>query len=483
MAISPLAGPSGSSSLSPKTSSTAQLGGLIKHANINPTANAHGVILESYDPDENMMGGNFNWDENGSLSHDIRNALSERLTLDNFVGTENLVANDHLRLFENQIDAKTKEITLNASALLEELEFYSSSTSTFSFDALDDAADAALRGDFSHLDHSNQYRHANVSFSQVDWLQGIQDDVSIIESWENEAKKLSRVAIEAFKSLKSDTSNIMENATREAISLLGSNADGMFLEMQRRQAEQRRSQMEKPLRSVNPILFRDDTWNAGGFQVTEIVPSEIALETVNAIPLKSYKLRDDSDLGVTKDQRRTRQHVGVIDAGEGDKRLDPSSIFAYNIGALSQLSTSLDRLVTASSSSLNLQSSLEDKIATLLANTQAVTRSHSNAFKSPSQLASEVAALETEAALARVSHLSQSVFHATRVNLINSRVVSRLKSLVDRDAMSARENHAEQESVSARENHAENAGAYVDRLIVQFGTVDRMKSIWNSTRR
>ena len=234
----------------------------------------------------------------------------------------------------------------------------------------------------------------------------------------------------------------METSRREAISVLETNADSLYHEMQTRQLKQRQLQKEKYLHSVNPILFHDETWESGGFQVEEVIPPEIALETIKAIPLKTYKLRDDKqrDLGVNKDERRTRHHVGVVDPGDGDKRVEPTSIFSYNIGAVSQLATSLDRLVTASSSFFRLQSSLEDKVSIL--NTQTEVQSH-NSFKSPSQLASEVAALETEAALTRIARLSQTVLQSTRVNLIYSRFLSRVNSLVKRDSMSARENHDE----------------------------------------
>mmetsp|Transcript_27493 Transcript_27493/g.57373 ORF Transcript_27493/g.57373 Transcript_27493/m.57373 type:complete len:900 (+) Transcript_27493:94-2793(+) len=455
------------------------------HAITNPTADANGIIVQSYAPKENST--EDIWNENTSLINDIRTILSETFTLDTCNnddnGSEDLAMAEHLRLFADQIDSKAEETTLNASMLLEELELYSSSPNAFNFDKLNDGT---VLADVSRLEESNRDGNSNSSLTGGEnWLRDIQEDVSIIESWEVEAEKLSHVAIAAFQNLKNDTSNIMESATREAISELKKSADGMLREMQMNQIEKIRLQKEENLHSVNPILVHDETWESGGFQVEEVVPPEIALETVKALPLKTYKLKDDKqrDLGVGKDERRTRYHVGVIGPGDGEIRVEPSSIFSYNIGAVSQLATSLDRLVTESSAFFRLQSSLEDKITTLTANTQVEIRSHNNTFKSPSQLASEVAALETEAALTRIARLSQTVLQGTRLNLVRSRFVSRVKSLVERDSMSARENRAERDSMSARETYAESAGAYLDQLLIHFDTVDKMKTAWNSTRR
>jgi hypothetical protein len=80
------------------------------HAIINPTADANGIIVQSYAPKENST--EDIWNENTSLINDIRTILSEAFTLetcnndDN--GSEDLVMVEHLRLFADQIDSKAK---------------------------------------------------------------------------------------------------------------------------------------------------------------------------------------------------------------------------------------------------------------------------------------------------------------------------------------------------------------------------------------
>jgi hypothetical protein len=106
-----------------------------------------------------------------------------------------------------------------------------------------------------------------------------------------------------------------------------------------------------------------------------------------------------------------------------------------------------------------------------------------NSFRSPSQLASEVAALETEASLTRISRLSQEVTVSTGINLIYSRILTQLKSHTIKSESLERVSVIEGDSISARENHVENAGSYLDQLIVHFDVIDKMKSVWTATKR
>lgn len=277
----------------------------------------------------------------------------------------------------------------------------------------------------------------------------------------------------------------MENATTEALSILQEKADVMYLDIQSRQEEKKRSQRARHLHSANSILLDDETWTSGGFQVEEVIPPEIALEIIKSIPLKSYKLRDDKqrDLGVNKDERRTRYHVGVIDRTDNITRVEPSAIFSYNIGAVSELASSWERLLSkirASSSFFLRQSALKDKVLNMKAQTE--TQGH-DSIKSPSQLASEIAALETEATLTRITRLSQSVLQSVRVNLIYSRFMSQLKHHAVKSQSSERVGAVERESISSRENHAETAESYLDQLTIHFEAMDKIKNVWNSTQR
>lgn len=318
-------------------------------------------------------------------------------------------------------------------------------------------------------------------------MQGIEHEVSVIEAWEIEAEKLSFIAIAAFQNLKSDTSNVMENSAEEAMTLLKTKAGDMFDEIET-EHEQRKSAISKRHKihsDTNKILLDEQTWKSGGFEVEEIIHPSIALETIKSLPLKTYKLRDDKqrDLGVSKGERRTRYHVGVIDQGDHNAIVDPSAIFSYNIGAVSQLATALERISSMLSASMTFfqnQASLNDTVSTVKAQTEL---KGDYSFKSPSQLASEVAALETEAALTRIIRHAQSVAASIRVNLINSRLASQLRSHASKSLSSERSSVVESDAIFEREVYADVSGSYLDRLLIYFEVLSEIKAVWTATER
>lgn len=435
------------------------------------------IALKSYAPGDNLT----------SLTDDIRAALSNTTsslrTWDDVTASVDAEYKEHLRALADQIDSKAHEITSSAWRLLEELDQYSSTPPS-----------VVELGELSPVDYTFEHFNLTVGDRGVgdggNWLKGMRHEVSIIESWEEEAEKLSLIAIAAFENLKSGTTNIKESASREAMSVMHANANEMYRKTQLDQVEKERLQRERQKKyenAVDAILSFDETWNSGGFEVEEVIPPDIALGIIRSFPLKTYKLRDDKkrDLGVSKDERRTRYHVGVINQGDGDTRLEPSTIFSYNIGAVSQLAMSLERILsnlTVSASFFTHQSSLREKATMLMTLTESQVQG-GNSFRSPSQLASEVAALETEAALTRISRLSQEVTVSTGINLIYSRILTQLKSHTIKSESLERVSVIEGDSISARENHVENAGSYLDQLIIHFDVIDNMKSVWTQTKR
>ena len=321
-------------------------------------------------------------------------------------------------------------------------------------------------------------------------MEDLDEEVSTIESWEVEAEKLTSIAVAAFNDLKSDTTDVKANATMEAISLLETKANEIYTKIQAEQDELKRSQRDRHIQSIsssdNALLLQDETWESGGYEIDNVVSPDAALEVIRSLPLKTYKLRDDKqrDLGVSKDVRRTRYHVGVVDGGDGDDTtIEPSSIFSYNIGAVSQLAKlleySMSKLAVASSF-FHQESSLSDNVTKLKSFTE---NQSGDSFKSPSQMASEVAALETEAALTRITSLSQSVIASTRINLIYSRFLSQLKQQASKSRSSERVGIVEGDSVSARETHAEISESYLDQMLIHLDAIDKLKTIWNSTKR
>lgn len=319
-------------------------------------------------------------------------------------------------------------------------------------------------------------------------MQHVQQEVSVIEAWEVEAEKLTLIAIAAFQHLQNDTSNIMENDVQEAMAIMKTKSDEMFHEIQREHQQSNHDAQQWPKHSVDDIhniLLNDQTWKSGGIEVEAVIQPSTALETIKSIPLKTYKLRDDKqrDLGVDRGERRTRCHVGVIDKGDDDTIVESSAIFSYNIGAVSHLATALERIssmLTASMPYLRNQTSLKDKVSTLKYQTEL---NGDYAFKSPGQLASEVAALETEAALTRIHRHSQSVVASIRVNLIHSRLLAQLKSLASKSEFSERTGVLESNSVFEREIYADETGSYLDRLLIYFEALGKIEALWTAAER
>lgn len=417
-----------------------------------------------------------------TLTRDMRDALSNAISTLATSANEKMASIDidmeeHLSALVDQIDSKGHQITANAWLLLEELEQYSSTTTVNS-----NNKDSIT---YDYFNSSSISTGSGVGYDSNSSWEGMQTDVAIIKAWEEEAKKLSLIANAAFRNLKSDTTNIKETAAQEALSTMYESADKMYQTIRLGLVEKERLHREKHSRNN---LSHDGTWKLGGINVDEVVSSEMALDAITSIPLKTYKLRDDKkrDLGVGKDERRTRYHIGGINTDDGSAMpFDPSTISSYNIGAVSQLATSLDRILsnlTVSSSFFTNQSSLRTKLAVMISQTTAQSQNEFS-FKSPSQLASEVAALETEAALTRISHLSQSLAFSTRVNLINSRDTSRMKSHAMKSESLERVSVIEGDCVSARENLAENVGSYLDQLLIQFDVMDKIKTVWAATKR
>ena len=320
--------------------------------------------------------------DSGAISSmtDMKELLAhQQLSLDELTGGDGstIWADEHLQLFRDQIETKTKELASNASMILEELELFSSSPTSFA-----DLDSVALLGDFSQLDDSNQGSYFNFSMIGApgeSWLQDIDNEVSLIEKWDVEAEKLALIATAAFENLKTNTSKIMERAKFEAMSVLETKADEIHNDILSRQREKRESH-----KAAADALLDEEAW-----RVKEVVPLEmdVAFETIKSLNISTYKLRDEKhrDLGVAEDVRRTRHHVGIIDKGENDTIVDPATIFSYNVGAISKLASYLEQLLSkakASTSFFHHESLLSEKIATL----RVQTKDHGHDFKSPSQL-------------------------------------------------------------------------------------------------
>lgn len=111
------------------------------------------------------------------------------------------------------------------------------------------------------------------------------------------------------------------------------------------------------------------------------------------------------------------------------------------------------------------------------------TTGSSDSFKTSAQLASEVAALETEAALKRITRLCRSLVQSTRMNLIRSKLAFKFKALAAHDWSSEKMSQTERNHVSRREIEADEASAGLETVLAYWNAIEEIKSAWNSTMR
>ncbi len=293
--------------------------------------------------------------------------------------------------------------------------------------------------------------------------------------------------------MKNSTTTVKKNAARLATEEMEINATRMFRQLQRELIEKK----QYLIANRHDSDFRQEAWTSGGFEFGKEIESQVALDAVLSMPLKSYMLKDDKqkDLIVNHNQRRTRIHTGVIfpsdhnvtsfygNETEERRPLDSSTIFSYNIGAVSQLAKSLELLSSrlhVLSSFLYDHSSIQSKVDYMKNMTASAGAS---GFQSPSQLASEVASLETEAALKRIIRMSRALVHTTKMHLIRSRFLTKIQSMIVNDNSLARMNRVESEMGFEHENIVDNFTSIMDSIFIYLESTNQIKSIWNITKR
>lgn len=326
--------------------------------------------------------------------------------------------------------------------------------------------------------------HLTCRFSQFDepnWLQDIEKEVATINSWQAEAEKLAVIAIEAFRALKEYTTDVREETKLATLANLMVNSSAIYDDLM----TQHHSALSQhiPNSDESPLL-QIETWSKVGFEVENTIESEAALAKIVSLPLKTYKLKDDKQqyFAVSRTTRRTRYHTGVIyENDEASEKLDPPAIFSFNIGAVAHIANSMGELsskLSTTSAFLHHYTSIDKTIVKL----KSITKD-STLFKTPALIASEVAALETEAALKRVTQLCHALMQSTKINLLRARLVSRLTVLSTNDLASEKLTRIERAVVSARETNSEEANAGLDTVLVFVNAIEDIKTIWNSTMR
>jgi len=207
-------------------------------------------------------------------------------------------------------------------------------------------------------------------------------------------------------------------------------------------------------------LKQSETWKNAGFEPLDKVSPSQALHFTKLVPIKTYQIRDDrkSELNVlnayNKKERRTRRHLGVLDnksaitlmnienmnndidttetinEESGSKNIDSSFMFAYNLKAIEALADKIEHIKAVFgviegfiSNRGHLEMGLPTKISNLIKRMEKLNSILNSPakLKTPLQLASEVAALQNEASLARISLLISRLKHTLRMRKLSSR--------------------------------------------------------------
>jgi hypothetical protein len=397
------------------------------------------------------------------LKASIRDALSENAqSLSNsfvippIIGDPEL--NDHLRQLATQINDKTNEIVANVSTILETFDLNTTLPSEF---------------DLAHLNEllvdNDEVVSQSVQFDGAGWMQDIYDEVTAIESWEENANNLSLLVMSDFDSRR-NISAVMEDDAAE-----------VMLELHN-EFNANAKNLEEPLNDKYGFHTPHPMWD-GVYAETSLIPTELSLDIIKKTQLKSYLLRRDNqrDVIISEKERKTRRHIGVIDAGtlfhnvSVNGKVDPTAVFSYNVGAVSQLADLHDYLsarLMASSKFLDQDDTFQSKLRQL-----------KESFQNPKQLALDVAALEAEEGLSFVELTTQQLVHSINLNLTLSRQSYMETSHASKDSSAERMNIAEREYKAAREGHLDHADASLDAVLAYFAALDDLKSIYTSTSR
>ena len=382
---------------------------------------------------------------------------------------------DSIAPFATNIQSKVKELELNLTTALNELDgIFEQQSATDWHDYI-----SKYQAEYLHPSLQNDYSIESFNYSMFDdasWLRDIEKEAAIIDSWQIEAEKLTNIAIEAFRNLKKNTTDVRDGTRLDTLNRLMANASDIY-------DRRGNAYNHRILTSETSPLHLSETWRSAGFEVESQVDPNIALATIRTLPLMRFKLKDDKlqEMVLSRATRRTRYHVGPVNNDDNSGTLDSSSIFSFNVGAVAQLARIMEGITSklmSTSSFLHHHSSMDKKISQL----KAITND-SDEFKTPAQMASEVAALETEVALKRVTYLCHALVQSTKINLVRARLASRLKSLAANDYSSEKMTRIERGVVADREMKAENANVGMETLLVYFNAIEEIRQKWNSTMR
>mmetsp|Transcript_20919 Transcript_20919/g.39121 ORF Transcript_20919/g.39121 Transcript_20919/m.39121 type:complete len:713 (+) Transcript_20919:1168-3306(+) len=259
--------------------------------------------------------------------------------------------------------------------------------------------------------------------------------------------------------------------------------------------------LESESENKDPV-FSTDSWANAGYSIHSPLDAEKSLEAIQHIPLHTYLLRDDSKIDVmvrsnSFDHRRTRRHVGVIDSDgasmwipESDDAgsIDASTVFAYNLKALSRLMGNIESFRTKLQTLANLprKSTFGTRISgigEIVAPTEVSEEDGTKKWKSSAQLASETTALEAEASVSEMKLMSQRFKAVTKSFISESKHNIRMTVLQETDVSTAKNVETAKVVEDLRDTEIAFTEALLDTAIHQITTTGKVISMKNDTFR
>ena len=276
-----------------------------------------------------------------------------------------------------------------------------------------------------------------------------------------------------------------------------------LLESKKSTNQYRRIQREVNMKegeSIRKIILDDKTWENAGYSYSDqpiiSFPTRL-LDLFQQIPLKQYNLKNDSkrDIFVSKassrDEMRTRTHIGLIDSGFVAKFLDssfyrdgclePNLLHILNLKVLVSIADEIDglraqlealKLFTANTSSLSVSiNHIRDAI------------NSTEDFESVGDLAVHVTAVEAELARKNIDLLLHNIKHALRLRREDVRI-DKVDIIMDAGAKSDHlENIISIQQQSRLRNQTILSDVKISSLLLVMNLVNELFITANKTER
>jgi hypothetical protein len=251
---------------------------------------------------------------------------------------------------------------------------------------------------------------------------------------------------------------------------------------------------------IRDILLDHKMWENAGYsysdQLITSFPSQL-LELIQQLPLKQYNLKNDSkrDIFVSKassrDEMRTRTHIGLIDSDfvakfidssfYRDGGLDPNLLYFLNLKALGSIADEIDgmraqlealKLSTEDTSSLSLSiNHIRDAI------------NSTEEFASISDLAVHATVVEAELTRKNIALLLYNIKHALRLRREDVRI-DKVRTIMEAGAKSDHlENIASIQQQSRLRNETIVSNDELSSLLLVINFVNEIFITANKTER